>query len=374
MNKEIHITRSSNKTGECSEIILRDKKNSKVVFKPRIIDNSKKSEESINGDLIYIKDEFDNNGTIVLSPQKVQKSNYMKIPLYTSEVRLLYDYLAELYKIDPNSFGSSIKLTSENIEYDDILNYFDRKPEVLENIVVENASLDLIRGSEKVLKAIAKDKSIIDSLINSEDVLNNVRHLAQIKSIKNLCSLIENNLNNQKESFWQEDILSKHTWILSQIFAEPMIVLSGVKAYIGGKDIDNKNGKIVDFAYKNSLSSNIAFIEIKTPKTKLVGSEYRSQVYSIHPELSGAVSQVMIYKKTFQEDYINIKHRSENEHFEATNPKTVVIAGKLDDLTKHEKHSFELYRRELKDTVIITFDELLERTKGFINALSSDVD
>lgn len=371
MNQEITIKRSSNKTGECSEIILRDKHNAKLIFKPTIVDNSRDADESISGDLIYIKDEFDSNGEIVLSPQKVQKSNHMKISLRTSEVKMLFGYLRELYQVDPNGFGASLKLISANTEYQAFLNYFDKKPEVLESVIVEHDSFELIKGSQKILEAIARDKSIMSNLMDVEGALENVGYLAQIKSIKHLCSRIEDNLDNEKESFWQDEILAKNTWILSQIFAEPMIVLEGVKAYLGGKDIYNKNGKIVDFAYKNSLTNHVAFIEIKTPKTKLVGSEYRSQVYSIHPDLTGAVSQVMMYKKIFQEDFISIKHRTENEEFDSVNPKTVVIAGKIKTLNKYERYSFDLYRRELKDTVIITFDELLEKINGFINALSN---
>ena len=371
MNQEITIKRSSNKTGECSEIILRDKHNSKLVFKPTIVDNSRDADESISGDLIYVKDEFDSHGEIVLSPQKVQKSNHIKINLRTSEVKMLFGYLRELYQVDPNGFGDSLKLISANTEYQAFLNYFDKKPEVLESVIVEHDSFELIKGSQKILEAIARDTSIMSNLMDVEGALENVGYLAQIKSIKHLCSRIEDNLDNEKESFWQDEILAKNTWILSQIFAEPMIVLEGVKAYLGGKDIDNKNGKIVDFAYKNSLTNHVAFIEIKTPKTKIVGSEYRSQVYSIHPDLTGAVSQVMMYKKIFQEDFISIKHRTENEEFDSVNPKTVVIAGKIKTLSKYERYSFDLYRRELKDTVIITFDELLEKINGFINALSN---
>lgn len=245
MNQEITIKRSSNKTGECSEIILRDKHNAKLIFKPTIVDNSRDADESISGDLIYIKDEFDSNGEIVLSPQKVQKSNHMKISLRTSEVKMLFGYLRELYQVDPNGFGASLKLISANTEYQAFLNYFDKKPEVLESVIVEHDSFELIKGSQKILEAIARDKSIMSNLMDVEGALENVGYLAQIKSIKHLCSRIEDNLDNEKESFWQDEILAKNTWILSQIFAEPMIVLEGVKAYLGVKTSIIRMGRLL---------------------------------------------------------------------------------------------------------------------------------
>ncbi|MCP1160418.1 DUF4263 domain-containing protein [Bacillus infantis] len=46
------------------------------------------------------------------------------------------------------------------------------------------------------------------------------------------------------------------------------------------------------------------------------------------------------------------------------------MAGRFDTLTDTaHKHSFELYRKELKNVNVITFDELFERVKGLIKLL-----
>lgn len=372
MSQEIIVKRSSHKTGECSDLILRDKNRSKLVFKPKIVDNDKEKLQSVSGKFLYIKDDFNPENEIKLSPQKVQSSNYMELSLHTDEVHKLYQHLSLLYQIDPTSYGSTMKLIGVDTEYNVILNYFDKMPEVLEQVIIEEDSLQLIRNSQQILTAIACNEGILSNLLDVEDALDGISNLAQIKTIKRLCEKIENNLSNDSEQYWQEEILEKNSWVLSQIFAEPMIIFQGTKAYLGGKDIKNQGGKIVDFAYKNALTNHVTFIEIKTPKTPLLGSSYRSGIYPISADVNGSLAQVMSYKKIFLDEYIHLKHRSPEEDFDAVNPKTVVVIGTISSLNIKERQAFELYRRELRDTIIITFDELLEKVKSFIVALSDN--
>ena len=77
------------------------------------------------------------------------------------------------------------------------------------------------------------------------------------------------------EKKWQA-FLKKHSWMFSYMFSFPIILLKD-EAYVGGKNLSNKNGKVTDFIVKNGLTDNVAFIEIKTHKTALIkkGSAYR---------------------------------------------------------------------------------------------------
>lgn len=68
--------------------------------------------------------------------------------------------------------------------------------------------------------------------------------------------------SNSLEKKWQE-FLKRNSWIFSSIFAQPVILYQD-EAYVGGKTIDNRNGKLNEFLIKNSLSDNVSFLEIKT--------------------------------------------------------------------------------------------------------------
>ena len=176
------------------------------------------------------------------------------------------------------------------------------------------------------------------------------------------------------EKKWQS-LLKKHSWIFSYIFSFPVILMED-EAYVGGKNLSNKNGKVTDFLVKNDLSGNVAFIEIKTHKTELVrkGKAYRgNDVFPLSSELSGATAQVLSQRDLFQKSFALHKMNSPGQDFESFNSKCVVLAGSIKDLTKGQLKSFELMRSNSKDVEILTFDELLERFVKLKSLMAGDV-
>ena len=132
----------------------------------------------------------------------------------------------------------------------------------------------------------------------------------------------------------------------------------------------DRGGNLVDFLIKNKVTKAVGLIEIKTPKTSLLGSQYRDEIYNISSELSGAVLQVLSYREnlTRERDSLFRKRGSDLESFD---PKCVVIIGHADrELDSPEKkQGFELFRRQMSDVEIITYDEMFERTKRLVELL-----
>jgi Shedu protein SduA, C-terminal len=157
-----------------------------------------------------------------------------------------------------------------------------------------------------------------------------------------------------------QKFLTKNSWIISNILSIPVAILKG-KAYVGGKDYTDKGGKVVDFLYQNSLTRNVFIIEIKTPLKKVIDNKtpYRKpDVFSIGKELTGGLIQILDQKDNLQREFYKLSQGK----FEAFNPKALLIIGKTDNLNQKQLKSFELFRNNLKDVEVITFDELLERT------------
>lgn len=193
-----------------------------------------------------------------------------------------------------------------------------------------------------------------------------------VKNLKRLEKEIEENMKNSDESYWQ-NFFSKNAWALSQLFASPLMICGGAR-YVGGKNITNSNAKITDFIYKNNLTNNIALIEIKTPCTKLFSdSDYRSQISNQSHELVGAVNQLLVQKQTCYENYTAIRSSSIDdlgEDFYVQNIKSILLIGKINDLSVDNKKQFERYRNELRSIEIVTFDELLEKVKALLELLT----
>ncbi len=185
-----------------------------------------------------------------------------------------------------------------------------------------------------------------------EDAINSFKKLSQRK------------LNNNKlEKDW-EKFLIENPWIISNLFATPVFFFQN-QAYAGGKEINNTNGKVTDFLYKNEFTDNIAIIELKTHKTDLLSAKpYRGKdVYSLSTELSGSINQVLNQRQNLIQEFIKL--RTKDEWFESYHPKCLVIVGSIKDLPTGGIKTFDTFRNSLQGVEIVTFDELLKKLEFF---------
>ena len=133
------------------------------------------------------------------------------------------------------------------------------------------------------------------------------------------------------------------------------------------------------------LINSLIFCEIKTHKTHLlkqVSNSYRPEIWSASDELTGGIMQI---QKTVQKSILNIKSKTEieNERGELTGerlflyqPKSFLVIGSLQEFIGDNKNineqkysSFELFRRNLTNPTIITFDELYDRARHIIKSI-----
>jgi len=192
-----------------------------------------------------------------------------------------------------------------------------------------------------------------------------------------------------KESVWQK-FFEKNSWIFGY----------GLN-YIFTTQLDNKkleqvttgysvqeSGKRVDALMKTrGFISSLCFVEIKTHATPLLSKEpYRPECWQISDELSGSVSQI---QKTVQKALKTIHTKTEfsDQNGEPTGeiaflyqPKSYVVIGSLSEFAIENKineqkfSSFELFRRNISNPEIITFDELYERAKFIVQQSETESD
>lgn len=126
------------------------------------------------------------------------------------------------------------------------------------------------------------------------------------------------------------------------------------------------------------------FAEIKHHRTDLLGEEYRAGCWNVSKELSGAVVQVQqTTHLACRElgDYIQ-DQLGDGELLPTgtflLHPKSYVIVGTLAQLTGthggaigDKVRSFELFRRNLNQPEVITFDELVARAEWHVDVAAS---
>lgn len=204
----------------------------------------------------------------------------------------------------------------------------------------------------------AANISVTENFIQTKDKIN-VAYLDDVIARFNF--LLKDKRDNEKD--WQR-FFEKHGWILVNLFSA-QVVLYGREAYVGGKTIENKEGRVVDFLFQNGFKDNYAILEIKTHNKLLVkGKPYREpDTYAVHDELSGAISQCLDQKNTFLTEM--------GQKYKALDPKVILITGQKRSLNESQARCFELVRSNQRNVDIVTFDELLEKIKGLRDVLQS---
>ncbi|HVU97777.1 MAG TPA: Shedu immune nuclease family protein [Puia sp.] len=166
------------------------------------------------------------------------------------------------------------------------------------------------------------------------------------------------------EKQWQA-FLKKHSWIFTTLFAQP-IILHKDEAYVGGKTLDNRNGKYNDFLIQSQLTNNVSFVEIKTHLTSLVENRpYRgNDVFPASKELSGCIGQVLNQRDNFQKEYYTITRGGHTA--QSFNSRALIVIGNIAALTEQQRGAFELFRSNSRDVEILTFDELEMKIKSLL--------
>ncbi len=142
-----------------------------------------------------------------------------------------------------------------------------------------------------------------------------------------------------------------------------------------------ERGKRVDALLKTlGFINSLCFVEIKTHKTPLLvhGKPYRTECWSISSELAGSIAQI---QKTVQKAISEIKPKIEmydpigtptGEVAYLYNPKSYIVVGTLEEfsteagINEQKFSSFEIFRRNMVNPEILTFDELYERARFIV--------
>ena len=96
-------------------------------------------------------------------------------------------------------------------------------------------------------------------------------------------------------------------------------------------------------------------------------------ICNIANTFAGAVTQVARYKDTFLHNYGNLRIETD-EPFRLADPRCLVVIGNTAQLDCEGKtDSFEHFRRALRGTEIITFDELFRKVEVLLNLLEGKV-
>lgn len=185
------------------------------------------------------------------------------------------------------------------------------------------------------------------------------------------------------ERAWQQ-LLEANPWVLGIGLGGQLLTSweeGKLEQTVVGRSIKGV-GKRSDALLRTvGIVRSLALAEIKHHQTHLLGEEYRSGSWSPSKELAGALvqaQQTVHLASRELGDYI--QDQADDGELLGTGtfilqPRSYVIVGVLKELTgdsggpiPDKVRSFELFRRNLHQPEVITFDELVARAEWHINA------
>jgi hypothetical protein len=370
MGETIHIKPTSSHSALVDPIVIRETTISRLVFLPEIHDNPKDPKACVSGTFVYQrkgkKDEWQNEKAFDLSSLK--KGEGAKWHLASAELR---HFLREIYSVYSVYRKDKIPLfDTEYVPVTDPLKDLIKLGEAGLFSQFKSDPAQATKLAAAIINWISKNgnnAALLDALTNLKEFRSHeLNIIVRLASLRKLIQLWESNKENANEEFWQKE-LAKCPYAFSLIFPYAVVVVAE-KAYVGGKDVTNTGGNIADFLVKRALTGNCLVVEIKSPKTALLGRHYRNNVYSVSQEISGATVQIHNYLQGLVAGESELLSRLPNTH--ATRPKGVILAGNSIDLDIPDKrHSFELYRNCIEGVQLLTFDEFFHKAQMLVDLL-----
>ena len=374
----LNVETTSSVTAITDPIALRTTDSVRLVFKPTLVRGQEKK-NWIKGEFIYQRkkksDEWEDSKNVNLS--KLKAGEGVHLVLTTDEVGELLNSLGAIIRSDMKSGLRSGKSTYVKVEE-------GRASAVSKITSISDEDLDEILSISNgdAFKTVKKIANILTNSNHSDAILNSLKQLpvhdiAKLNAMTGITTLKasldywKQNDKSKDEGQWQK-YFEDNPFILSNILSIPAFMLNG-SAYVGGKSVDNVGGNLCDFLFKSEQTENPVLIEIKTPATNLIGKVYR-QTFSMSDEVSGSIGQILNYSNQLLKNsyalQIEDQDKSKEQQFKIHKPLLYVIIGNSTELDNNKKReAFELYRNNLKDINILTFDEVFAKVKRLISVL-----
>ena len=369
------VKSTSSRSATTDDIVLRAKQLVRLVFRPMLVHNDQNPSAGMKGTFLYQRKRKSENWEDVppASIASLKSGEEYRLELHSSELLTLFNELAGLYELRASGIprGETKYVKAKGT----VFALSNMSDEELKAVVSGAESLGATAVARLIRWASDADNFtlLFDRLESLEpDSLKNLNAALGVALLKRALMEWSQNRENANEEYWQS-LLASESFVLEQIFSLPIVVIQE-KAYVGGKTIANSGGHIADFLVKNAVTNAVGLIEIKTPKSKLLGPSYRNGIYNVSIDLTGAIQQVLFYRQSLIEE----RNRLLEDHpsVESFSPRCVVLIGhaRKELNEKRKRQAFELFRQQLADVEVITYDEMFERTRRLVRILEEGVD
>lgn len=347
-------------------IVLHETMTTRRIFIAEINDNPEKVklQQTVSGTIVHQrkggKDDWESIESINLN--KLKAGDGVKIDLKSEQTKLFYDALTELYTLSSKGvqLGNNELTVARSSE---IIEVPEGRREFIRQLVEANHGVDIWNQLISCDPDLATRLSLSKIQANRQKVLDEFR---------------ENLIKDNDESYWQK-FFEKNPWIFGYGLKYKFLNLIDSQPYYGGTNFTGRGGEKGDFLLNSEAEIKFTvLVEIKKPNTPLLSVDkegktrkpYRNGAYLLSSELIGSVLQIQVNCKTWNRKSAEPENNdplSKKDIF-TVNPRGIVVIGNTSQFkgARDMIETFEIFRNELNNPEVITFDELFERAKFIV--------
>jgi hypothetical protein len=324
---------------------IRNIYNAKDCLKVRLVYQKKHNKGSVPEG-----QEFENLTRIKLS--SLTGGQEVQVDLDSSQTAQLAEHLQNLYAI-----------ASEGVEYG-----------VSEKVIFSGERAEFI---EQVSEAIVGSPERMHQVLQlvrgmNPEVFDIAAHRARHEQHVAAQREFEEHLQCQD---WREDdweaFFGRNRWIFGHGLAYQFLSEVQAQPHYGGVAVEGKGAQRGDHLMATEAAVRFTvLVEVKTPQAPLTQrDEYRNGAFAPGDDVAGGVAQLQVNARKWA---LEGAAKEENRELEeqgvyTVQPKGILIVGHTASLDSRAKRtSFELYRQNLHNPEVITFDELFERAKFIV--------
>lgn len=324
---------------------IRNKHNAKDCLKIRLIYQKKHNKGSVPEG-----QEFENLTRIKLS--SLTGGQEVQVDLDSSQTAQLAEHIQNLYAI-----------ASEGITYGRA-----------EKVIISGEDSAFLEQLESAIKGSRERSDQVLAMVRGLDpaafdvAAHKARHDQHVTALREFADHLE-------AQYWREDdweaFFARNRWIFGHGLAYQFLSEVQAQPHYGGAAIDGKGAQRGDHLMATEAGVRFTvLVEVKTPQAPLTQrDEYRNGAFAPGNDVVGGVAQLQVNaRKWAVEGAAKEENRDlEDQGVYTVQPKGILIVGHTASLDSRSKRtSFELYRQNLHNPEVITFDELYERAKFIV--------
>lgn len=244
---------------------------------------------------------------------------------------------------------------------------------------VIDSSLTVVSGAEREILQRLAAKNGRALLAEVEQLLPEIAAAAALTSMyrrrEHALAEFEQHMlaNDWLEPQWQS-FFKAEKWIFGHGLAYQILELEQDHPYLGGTSVTGSGALQGDYLMATRGAARFTvLVEIKRPDAHLLGAFYRNGTYELGKDVVGGVAQIQAYADIWQKRGAEApENRDLPLHTYA--PDGILVVGNLAEIAhdREKLRTFELFRQNLHNPRVLTFDELLARARYALKVTESE--